>query len=114
MDTCYSSQLTQMHGGHECKISIEVPVSDFTETGRFRFVNSDSVVTENNIPISEYNFKIEKVFGLTYDRIKEILFSDDSRLKEYILLEFFQKYDFMWWIKEWFLNNLGVKEEDLL
>lgn len=100
--------------GNECKISIEVPVSEFTETGRFRFVNSDSVITEENIPISEFNFKIEKIQYFDYDRIKEILTGDDMELKEYLLLKYFQEYDYMWWIKQWFLNNLGLKEEDLL
>ena len=101
-------------GGNECKISIEVPISEFTETGRFRFVNSDSVITEENIPISEFNFKIEKIQYFDYDRIKEILTGDDMELKEYLLLKYFQEYDYMWWIKQWFLNNLGLKEEDLL
>ena len=100
--------------GNECKISIEVPISEFTETGRFRFVNSDSVITEENIPISEFNFKIEKIQYFDYDRIKEILTGDDMELKEYLLLKYFQEYDYMWWIKQWFLNNLGLKEEDLL
>lgn len=100
--------------GNECKISIEVPVSEFTETGRFRFVNSDSVITEENIPISEFNFKIEKIQYFDYDRIKEILTGNDMELKEYLLLKYFQEYDYMWWIKQWFLNNLGLKEEDLL
>lgn len=100
--------------GNECKISIEVPVSEFTETSRFRFVNSDSVITEENIPISEFNFKIEKIQYFDYDRIKEILTGNDMELKEYLLLKYFQEYDYMWWIKQWFLNNLGLKEEDLL
>jgi hypothetical protein len=46
--------------GNECKISIEVPVSEFTKTHRFKFVNSDSVVTEQNIPISELILKLKK------------------------------------------------------
>lgn len=95
---------------HECKISIEVPVEEF-ENINFRFVNDDSVVTENNIPIDKYNFKIEKVRYLDYDRIVEILTGDDMNMKEYLLLKYFQEYDYMWWIKEWFLHKLGYQDE---
>lgn len=88
--------------GVQSKISIEVPVNDF-EDMTFRFVNNDSVITENNIPINKYNFKIENVKGLEYDRIIEILTSNDERLKNYLLSDFFADIPN---IAEWFFNKV--------
>ena len=85
----------------ECKISIDIPVEDFDR--RFRLINTDSVVTEQNISIDEYNFKILKVKGLEADRIFEILTSDDKRLQDYILNKFFEDIPC---IKSWFLQRL--------
>ena len=86
----------------QSKISIEVPVKDF-EDMTFRFVNNDSVITENNVPINKYNFKIEKVKGLEYDRIIEILTGNDERLKNYLLSDFFAD---ILSIAEWFFNKV--------
>lgn len=88
--------------GVQSKISIEAPIKDF-EDRTFRFVNNDSVITENNVPINKYNFKIEKVKGLEYDRIIEILTGNDERLKNYLLSDFFADIPS---IAEWFFNKV--------
>ena len=88
--------------GVQSKISIEVPIKDF-EDMTFRFVNNDSVITENNVPINQYNFKIENVKGLEYDRIIEILTGNDERLKNYLLSDFFADIPN---IAEWFFNKV--------
>lgn len=88
--------------GIQSKISIEVPIKDF-EDMTFRFVNNDSVITENNVPINKYNFKIENVKGLEYDRIIEILTGNDEKLKNYLLSDFFADIPS---IAEWFYNKV--------
>lgn len=96
--------------GSETKISIEVPVKEF-ENRIFRFVNTDSVVTEYAIPIENYNFKIEDFKGLSYDRIMEIFDGNDSELISYVLNNLMGDYAS---VREWFLNkdNYEVLDKD--
>ena len=88
---------------NKCKISIEVPVKEFLEDKKFRFMNTNDVITEDNISIYDYNFNIEKVDGLYGERIIEILTGNDERLINYLLSKFF---DDISCIKSWFLQRI--------
>lgn len=71
--------------GNECKISIEVPVDEFgTGYNDFYFVNTQDVTYTKNISIYSYNFKIEKVDGLTYDEIFDKIKNDDEYIWAYL------------------------------
>ena len=92
----------------ETKISIEVPVKEF-ENRIFKFVNTDSVITEYTIPIKNYNFKIEDFKGVSFDRIMEIFDGNDSKLISYILNDLLGDYAS---VREWFLKMDGYKVLD--
>lgn len=67
--------------GRQCKISIEVPVSEFRNDFKsFEFQNEKDVICCHNISTNSYDFKIEKVDAIEYDRIVELIKNDDDNI----------------------------------
>lgn len=62
------------------QVQISITVDEETFKKEFKLMNSIHAVTYSNLPIDKFNFKIEEIEGLTYDRVMEILSEDDNRL----------------------------------
>lgn len=64
--------------GRQCKFSLSVPKARFKEYG-FYFANLKDVCLDyKNIPIDEFDFKIERAGGYDYERIIENLSDEEN------------------------------------
>lgn len=62
----------------QCKLSIRVPKSRFKEFG-FYFANqSDVCIDYKNVPINDFDFKIDVVNGMDYDTIMQNLANEED------------------------------------
>ena len=67
----FSTELTS-NFGHGSNFSIEVPKSDFVN-GKFRFMNNSDVTSwDDEIPIAEYNFRIERIGGFNEETFRNL------------------------------------------
>ena len=58
--------------GHGSIFSIEVPKEDFNN-GKFKFMNNSDVTSwDNEIPIADYNFRIEKIGGFNENAFRNL------------------------------------------
>ena len=82
----------------EATLSIEVPASEFGfGNDDFKFLNNVEVAAYHNVSLDKYNFKIENVKGLRYDRIMELLEEQGSKILD--------KLNFPDFIMYWFADR---------
>ena len=115
--------------GHGSNFSIEVPKEDFIN-GKFEFMNNSDVTSrDSEIPIAQYNFRIEKIGGFTeetFRRIYERVHGDIFEFVEYLnrVNYEFEEWQFtvdypvvMYLIRQLFgeepLRNAGITESKL-